>query len=127
MQDMAGTAASRHIERLKTWRVPGDRITRLSDAVDAMKHQASRIQHQLGSFVDAWHALVPEALVQGTRVDAKRGGTVHVIARSASVAFELDRQLRDGLLQELRKACRGSITAVKVRVGTVDGAGPASR
>ena len=124
---MAGSAASRHIERLKAWRVPGDRITRLSDAVDAMKHQASRIQHQLGSFVDAWDALVPDALVQSTLVEAKRGGTVHVIARSASVAFELDRHLRNGLLDELRKSCRGSITTVKVRVGSIDGAGTTAR
>ena len=124
---MAGSAASRHIERLKTWRVPRDRITRLSDAVDAMKDQASRIQHQLGSFVDAWDALVPDALVHSTLVEAKRGGTVHVIARSASVAFELDRQLRNGLLNDLRKACRGSITTVKVRVGSFGGTGTTAR
>jgi hypothetical protein len=127
MRDMAGSAVSRHIERLKTWRVPGDRVMRLSDAVDSMQQRATRVQQQLGSFIDAWDQLVPDAIVRSTRVDSKRGGTVHVIARSASVAFELDRHLRNGLLNDLRHASRGSITAVRVRVGSVDVGGTRTR
>ena len=124
---MAGSTVSRHIERLKTWRVPGERFTRLSDAVGSMQQKAARIQRQLGSFNAAWDQLVTDAIVKCTRVEAKRGGTVHVIARSASIAFELDRTLRNGLLNELRKACNGSITNVRVRVGSVGSEGTASR
>ena len=124
---MTDSTVSRHIERLQAWRVPGERFLRLSEAVGAMQHQAARFQRQLGSFADAWDQLVPDSIGRCAMVESKRGGTVHVVARSASVAFELDRRLRDGLLNELRVACSGSITNVRVRVGSIPAEGSQSR
>jgi hypothetical protein len=121
---MPNTPIAQHIQKLQGWRVPRDRSKPLSEAIGHLQNNALRAQRQLGSFIDAWDQLVPESVSRHTMVEAKRGGTIHVNARSASVAFELDRQLREGLLAELRTACRGSIANIRVRVGPIE---PAAR
>jgi len=124
---MSNAPVARHIEKLQGWRVPRDRSKPLSEAIANLQHNALRAQRQLGSFIDAWDKIIPESISRHTMVEAKRGGTVHVNARSASIAFELDRQLREGLLQELRTACQGTIANVRVRVGRIEHASRAPK
>ena len=117
---MSNAPVADHIHKLQGWRVPRERSKPLSEAIENLQHNALRAQRQLGSFIDAWDEIIPESISRHTMVEAKRGGTVHVNARSASIAFELDRQLREGLLKELRTACQGTIANVRVRVGRVE-------
>ncbi len=46
-----------------------------------------------------------------------RGGILEVRVDSSSVRFELDRLLRGGALEELRRRHRGSLLRIKIRIG----------
>jgi hypothetical protein len=71
----------------------------------------------LGPLVES--LAVSRELAGRTRVTAIRGGVVHVAADSASTVYELDRLLRGGLEQEIRRRYQATLTRIKVTVGRV--------
>ena len=114
---MSNTPATERLRQLQAWRGPAQRTRTMGDAIASLQRSAEKTHRQLGSFVEAWDALLPSELSSQTCVEAKRGGVVHVRVGNASVAWELDRRLREGLLGELRSRCSGAISRVQVRVG----------
>ena len=82
-----------------------------------MAAEARRAQGRLGSFVDLWEGLVPGEVASHTRVVAVRGGIAHVTVDTSSTAYEIDRLLREGLEQQLRRAYGKTLVRVKVTVG----------
>ena len=105
------------IERLRSWRAPPEIDTSIGQVVADVAANARRHGQRLGALVDLWEELVPSVLVGRTRITALRGGTLHVAADSASTAYELDRLLRGGLEQALRRRYAATLTRVKVTVG----------
>ena len=114
---MSNTPATERLRQLQAWRGPAQRTRTMGDAIASLQRSAEKTHRQLGSFVEAWDALLPSELSSQTCVEAKRGGVVHVRVGNASDAWELDRRLREGLLGELRSRCSGAISRVQVRVG----------
>ena len=114
---MSNTPVTERLQQLQAWRGPRRKAASMGETVASLQRSAEKAHQQLGSFVEAWDELLPEELSSKTSVEARRGGVVHVRARSASVAWELDRRLREGLLGELRSRCSGAISRVQVRVG----------
>lgn len=123
---MSCTPVTERLQQLQAWRGPPGGAKTMGDAITSLQRSAKQAHRQLGSFIEAWEALVPPELSCQTWVEAKRGGVVHVRTRSASVAWELDRRLREGLLSELRSRCSGAISRVQVRVGGQMHAGTSS-
>ncbi|MHC4128624.1 MAG: DciA family protein [Planctomycetota bacterium] len=85
--------------------------------VSAVATEAKQAQKRLGSFVDLWEGLVPAEVASHTRVVALRGGVAHVTVDTSSTAYQIDRCLREGLEQQLRRAYGKTLTRVKVTVG----------
>ncbi|MHC4218099.1 MAG: DciA family protein [Planctomycetota bacterium] len=85
--------------------------------VSSVAVEAERTQQRLGSFVDLWEGLVPADVASHTRVVGLRGGVAHVTVDSSSTAYEIDRRLREGLEQQLRRAYGKTLIRVKVTVG----------
>ena len=114
---MSNTPVTERLRQLQAWRGPKRKAASMGETIASLQRSAEKAHQQLGSFVEAWDALLPAELSSRTSVETKRGGVVHVRAGSASVAWELDRRLREGLLEELRSRCSGAISRVQVRVG----------
>jgi predicted nucleic acid-binding Zn ribbon protein len=113
------TDAAGQINRLRTWRVREPRDTAIAPLIAQTAAEARRTRTRLGSLVDLWEALVPGDLAAHSRVTALRGGVAHVTASSSSVAYELDRRLREGLQQQMRRAFGRTLVRVKITVGKV--------
>lgn len=111
--------ALRQVERLRAWRSRPEWETAIGALVAEKAAQARRSEQRAGSLVDLWESLVPAELAAHTRVTGVRGGTAHVTVDSSSTGYELDRRLRGGLEQELRRAYRGTLVRVRISVGTV--------
>ena len=93
---------------------------------------ASR-RRRLGSLVEPWERLVPEAIKVRSRVDGLRGDTLLVTVDGAATSWQLDRLLRAGLTRSLARASGDRVRQGRVRGGALgeertprgaDGAGP---
>lgn len=75
---------------------------------------------RLGDAVDQWLAHVPPELASVSRIDAIRGGTLHVVVASPSHLWSLDRLLRGGLTDTLVCAIGPPIQRIRLRIGPLD-------
>jgi predicted nucleic acid-binding Zn ribbon protein len=110
---------SDQIEQLRATRGWRDHDVALGPLVESLAARARRTERKLGAFIDLWEQMVSGELAGRTRVTAIRGGVVHVAADSASTVYELDRMLRGGLEQEIRRRYQATLTRIKVTVGRV--------
>ena len=109
------------IERLQQWRRRPVRSKLIGDGINALDRRVRQLHRRLGGFVEAWEQHLPEKLHRQTRVERIRGSVVEVIVTSSALCWELDRRLQEGLLDELRGTCRGTLTRVRLRVGRLEG------
>ena len=86
--------------------------------IASLKKTVTRTGKRLHEFIDAWESLVPQHLVRQTRISAYRAGTVHVAVGSSAALYEVDRLLRDGLEGQLREHVRGTLSRVKLTLGS---------
>ena len=112
--------AATQIEQLRKHRQRRERDLSISSLVGAMGDDARRTQRRLGALIDLWSELVPEELEKHSRVVGMRGGVAAVHCDSASTKYELDRLLRQGLEQELRKRYASTLTKIKLSIGDVE-------
>lgn len=118
---MTSVANPGQLERLQQWRNRPLRARSIGDGVASIDRKARQLHRRVGEFVDAWHTLLPDELNEHTCVTGIRGGVVDVVVESSAISFEIDRRIREGLLDELRAACRGTIVRIKLRIGSLDG------
>ena len=107
------------IEQLRKWRARPDFEVAIGSLIEAKLVEARRVRKRLGSFVELWETLLPDELASNTRVTAIRGGVVHVTVDTSASAYELDRRLREGLEQQMRRAYGKTFVRVKVKVGSL--------
>jgi hypothetical protein len=117
------SSPARQIEQIRKLRVRRERDTSIADVISRTADHASRTQKKLGELIALWEELVPAELAAHTSLTGYRAGVLHVIVDSSPIAFDLDRLLRGGLTEELRRRFRGTMTRVKTRTGTLDQSG----
>ena len=106
----------RHLEQLQQRRGRRRRDDSIVRFVTGIADDANRAQRAHGRLIDLWQALVPAHLAEQTSITGLRGGIVHVEVDSSAVSFELDRMLREGMLDALRRGFPGTIVRVRFRV-----------
>jgi hypothetical protein len=111
-------AAAHQIERLRALRAHPSRDLSIVAAVAAAQRHADTVQRTLGELIRHWEALVPEELASRTQLVSLRGGVLRVSAETSSVAFQVDRLMREGALDELRRRFSRPLTRVRVTAGT---------
>jgi hypothetical protein len=95
----------------------------ISKIVGIAQAEAQRYHRRLGALMDLWQELVPPDLAQHTKLTNFRGSVLNVTVDSASISYELDRLLRDGLLAQLRQRHRGTLFRVRLSVGAIEKSG----
>lgn len=108
---------ARQIETLRALRSRPERDLRVGDLIKRTLKENSQRQKRLGQLIDLWEELVPRDLAAKTVIEHLRAGVLHVTVDSSATAYELDRQLREGLEALLRSRYRGTLVRVKVKVG----------
>ena len=112
MSDPAG-----RLEQLRNWRARPDRVVAIGPLIDAKLADAQRTRKRLGSFVELWETVLPDELAAHTRVTGIRGGVVRVSVDTSATAYELDRRLREGLEEQMRRAYGKTFVRVRITVG----------
>ena len=111
--------ATGRLEQLRRWRSRPDRTVDLGSLIEARLKEAKRVQNTLGSFVELWETVLPDGLARHTKVTGLRSGIVQVTVDTSATAYELDRRLREGLQEQMRRAFGKTLVRVKIRVGGV--------
>lgn len=120
--------AKQHLENLRRHRNRADGDDSLRFIRKQYEREIARPARQLGSMVELWRELVPEALTAASRLESLTRGVLRVTVRSSVELYELDSLLRSGLERELVRRHKGSaLRRVKLSVGPVDGPGVAWR
>ncbi len=109
--------AAAQIEQLRKYRQRRERDLSIAPLIGAMGDDARRTQRRLGALIDLWSQLVPGELEKHSRVVGVRGGVVQVQCDSSSTKYELDRLLRQGLEQELRRRYPSTLTKIRLSIG----------
>ena len=117
------SAGLHRIEQLRTRRARKAADFSIAGIVNASQIEAQRYHRRLGALTDLWHELVPTELAQHSKLTNFRGAVLNVTVDSASISYELDRLLRDGLLAQLRQRHRGTLFRVRLSVGTIEKSG----
>ena len=110
------TDATARLEQLRRWRSRPDRAVAIEPLIAARLKEARRHQKTLGSFVELWETVLPDELAGRTRVTGLRNGVVQVTVDSSATAYELDRRLREGLEQQMRRAFGKTLVRVRIAV-----------
>ena len=108
---------AREIEKLREHRTRPERDTSIASLVRQTAESAARTHRRLGEIIELWEQVIPAELAAHTRITTLRGGMLYVDADSASDRFELDRVLREGAEQELRRRYGGTRVGVRVKIG----------
>ena len=109
--------ALQRLERLRQRRARSETDPSIGGLVSGVAQRAERTQRRLGALTDVWEALLPGEVVARTRLTSLRGGVARVVVDSASTAYELDRMLRGGLEQQLRRRFRGTLMRIRISIG----------
>ncbi len=104
------------IENLRRHRSRPEFDTSITRVLQSMASEAERTERRLGDLITCWNEVVPDSLGRQTQVTSLQRGTLHVTVSSASVRYELDRMLREGMLDRIRSRYRGSLQRVKLVV-----------
>jgi hypothetical protein len=120
--DDSVSRAAAVIEQRRRLLVHPPRNIAIGDLIAGIRRESERTSRRFGALVELWEKMLPEAIVNETRLASLRGGVLVVIVASASVGYELDRLLREGAMAEMRGRYAGTLVRVSVRVGNVDGA-----
>ena len=80
------------------------------------RREASKSRRGIGDFVDAWESVVPADIAANSRVRGVRAGIARVGVVDAATSYEIDQQLRGGMLAELRLAFGGTLRRVKLEI-----------
>jgi len=107
----------KRLARIAPYRKRRDRDPSIGKMVEETLRKAHRDEKRIGSFAEAWEALVPRELLGSCTIGTVRGSKVTVEVDSSPAKFELDRLLRNGLEVELRRLYSGPLTEVRTRLG----------
>lgn len=117
-------SSQRRLDRLRGWRNRSPRDTTLKFLSEHVKKTVVKPHQQLGKLVEAFIESVPAPLAERTALVSLSRGVLTVHVADNVTLYEMDRLLRGGLEQQLRKACGVTLRKVKCRVGTgVGGSG----
>ena len=104
------------LARIAPYRRRREREPSITKIVEDTLKKARRDEKRIGSFAEAWEALVPEELLRACTIGSVRGSKITIEVDSSSAKFELDRLLRGGLQVELRRLYTGPLTEVRTKL-----------
>ncbi len=115
---MAKDPYQSHLDGLRERRNRKDPDLSLGFMVGQFKREVQKPYEQLGELATIWGDLVPQELVEHTRLMGLTRGVLRVAVDSSGRLYELDRLLRSGVFDELVSRHRGkAVRRVELKIG----------
>lgn len=105
------------LEKLQQWRTRPQRDLSLQFLKQQFKRDIEKPFKQLGDLTALWSRLVPDDLLEHTRLERLQRGTLYISVDSSSHLYELTHLLRGGVEQQLIQQHRGpALRRIKLHV-----------
>ncbi|MGB1124845.1 MAG: DciA family protein [Phycisphaeraceae bacterium] len=114
---MSTDPVQKHLERLQASRSLPKRDLSLGFLNEQFKRDVAKPYKQLGDLAVLWSELLPERLVQRSRLVGLSRGVLHVEVDNPAAHYEIDRLLRGGLQNQLISEHKGpAFRKIQVKV-----------
>lgn len=106
--------AARDLEKLRKYRVRGERDRHIGDEVVRQRTELEKVRKSLKGAGEAWGKVIPEAIAKRCRLVSLARGVLSVRTEDSATGYELDRFLRGGGLREVQRACTVTVSRIKI-------------
>ena len=103
------------LDRLRKYKTRRVRETSINETVQSLRKGLRKGNKTSSSLIEAWDAAVPSHIANQATMVSMRNGVLEVLTDGSSVAYQLNRLVRSGLLRELQKATKGTLRKIRVR------------
>lgn len=99
---------------MRQWRDGRSKSDDLRFVRDQFKREVEKPFKQLADIVPIWERTVPDRLRLRTKLESLRRGVLTVHVQDSGTLYELDRELRGGIEDQLREQHPGTLRRVKL-------------
>lgn len=108
------------IQQLRQWRNPRERDYSLGFLQADFKNQIEKPYKQLGKFIPIWQSLIPSPYQERTALVGFSRNVLLVHVADSSTCYHIDRLLRAGVEQELRRQAGMTLRRVQLKVAAIE-------
>lgn len=114
--DADPTPHDHRLANLRRWRNPKQRDLTLGGLPDYVKRHVEKPHKQVGQLVTVWERLIPEPLNHRTALAGLTRGILTVHVTDSPTLYELDRLLRGGVEQQIKRASKAPLRKIKLKI-----------
>lgn len=102
------------LEKLRTWRGRKDRDLTLKRDLIALQRTLKKTNKQLSQIYELWESVVPEKIQSNAHPISLQRGVLEIAANGSPTSYQLQRLIREGLLQALQSQCTTHLKKIKI-------------
>ena len=102
------------LEKLRTWRGRKDRDLTLKRDLIALQRSLKKTNNQLSQIYELWESVVPEKIKANAHPISLQRGVLEIAANGSPTSYQLQRLIREGLLQALQSQCTTHLKKIKI-------------
>ena len=102
------------LEKLRTWRGREDRDLTLKRDLIALQRTLKKTNKQLSQIYELWESVVPEKIQSSAHPISLQRGVLEIAANGSPTSYQLQRLIREGLLQALQSQCTTHLKKIKI-------------
>ncbi len=108
-------ARERPVDPRHVWRERDDRTAQLDDIYAGFfDKRYARPHRQLSQIAEIWSRLVPAPLAEKTALRSLHRGVLTVAVDDSATLYQLDRLLRGGVEQQIKRQSGGALRRIKL-------------
>lgn len=108
------TSPNRQLENLRNWRANKERDISITTSIIQLQRNLKKSNRQLSQIADVWKLEVPHHIYENTHPISLKRGVLEIAANGSSTAYQLQRLIRNGLLDSLQKRVTRPLKKIKV-------------
>ena len=105
---------SRKLQNLRNWRGPKEKNLSIQSELLSLQRTLKKGNKQLVQIAEIWESAVPHHIRENTYPISLKNGVLEIAANGSPTSYQLQRLIREGLLQELKDHCTSSIKRIKI-------------
>ena len=105
---------SRKLENLRKWRGPKERDLSVKSELLSLQKTIKTGNKQLVQISEIWESAVPHHIRENTYPISLKNGVLEIAANGSPTSYQLQRLIREGLLQKLKDHCTSTIKRIKI-------------
>tara|TARA_B100001750_G_C15403217_1_gene543721 strand:- start:265 stop:660 length:396 start_codon:yes stop_codon:yes gene_type:complete len=108
------SSPDRQLKNLRKWRGRKDRDISIASSIIELERNLKKSNRQLSQIADIWKSEVPCHIYENTHPISLQKGVLEIAVNGSSIAYQLQRLIRNGLLDSLQTKVTKPLRKIKV-------------